>query len=184
MYKRITKPNRCSVGASQLEFAAIFAVLVLCVLLPLINLVAIPIRFAFAGAAIKDTVHYLALSDKFSQAQATLQNGEKLQPRINAISGVTLESSNLYLLANNSSGGSEKFSGPLPQTWLPDGDAAPYHYNLVLSCQLSISPLFLLDSSGAQIPGLTVPFQAQIQESCAWENLSKNPETQQFYLNE
>ena len=173
-------------GANLLEFSAIFSVLVLFVLVPLVDLAAVPARMAFANAAVRDAVHNLALSSKFSQAQSTLAAGSLLQARINSISGASLVSNTLSIMATNSKG-SSSFSSPgaIPSNWLPDGEGGPYRYNLVLSCVVDISPLFLVGSdSGVDVPGLTRPFRANITESYAWENLSKNPETQQFYLNE
>jgi len=173
-------------GQNQMEFAAVFAVLILFVLLPLVDLVAIPVRMAFAGSAVKDTVHKLALSTKFSMAKAAISSGI-LQARLASISGVSLTKCDLVLNASSAKGGASSFFAPgtISKDWLPDGSSGPYHYNLTLSCEMEISPLFLVGTgSGAEIPGLTMPFKTKIAESYSWENLSKNPETQQFYLNE
>lgn len=166
----------------MLEFSAVFAVLIVVILLPLVDLCAIPIRAFFATAAVKETIHTLALSSKFSQAQTALS--AHLQPRLNAITGVSLRSANLSLAASSASG-SSSFAGPgsVPENWLPDGKNGPYHYKLVLTCDMDISPLFLI-GSGSDIPGFSAPFRTKISESYAWENLSKNPSTGQFFLNE
>lgn len=178
--------KRSRSGQNQLEFAAIFGVLIIFVLVPLIDLAAIPIRMAFADSAVKDAVHNLALSSKFSQALSTLGSGTLLQPRLKAISGVDLVTAKLSLTATGSNGESPVFDSPgsVPKIWLPDGEGKPYHYNLVLGTEMDISPLFLLNSGFGDIPGLTQPFRAKISESYAWENLSKDPETSEFFLNE
>ncbi len=176
--------SRSCLGANMLEFSAVFAVLVVVVLLPLVDLCAVPIRAFFASTAVKETIHTLALSSKFSQAQASLSGGSLLQPRLNAITGVSLRSANLALVAN-SSGGSSTFSGPgsVTEDWLPDGKNGPYHYKLLLTCDMEISPLFLI-GAGSEIPGFSAPFRTTISDSYAWENLSKDPATGQFFLNE
>ena len=168
-----------------MEFAAVFAVLVLFIIMPLINLAAVPIRMAFANAAVKDCVHKLALSSKFSQAMDTLAGNSLLRARLDTITGVTLNTQKLTLIATNSQGASAPFGGPgsISQEWLPDGKSAPYRYNLELSCDMDISPLFTLEHFGS-VPGLTEPFRAHFREVYAWENLSKDPSTQQFFLNE
>ena len=176
---------RNCIGANQMEFAAVFAVLILFIVMPLINLAAIPIRMAFANAAVKDTVHKLALSSKFSEALSTLSDGSLLKARLDSITGVRLASQKLTLISINSQGAETPFGGPgsISKNWLPDGDSKPYRYNLELSSEMDISPLFTMENMG-DIPGLTGPFRAHFREVYAWENLSKDPSTQQFYLNE
>lgn len=171
---------RSTQGANLLEFSAVFAVLVVVILLPLVDLCAIPIRTFFASTAVKETIHTLALSSKFSQARSSVKG--VLQPRLDAITGVSLRSADLSLVANSSSG-SATFSGSVPETWLPDGKNGPYHYKLLLTCEMDISPLFLI-GAGGDIPGFSSPFRTKISESYAWENLSKDPATGQFFLNE
>jgi hypothetical protein len=176
---------RNCIGANQMEFAAVFAVLILFIVMPLINLAAIPIRMAFANAAVKDTVHKLALSSKFSQAISTLFGGTLLKARLDSITGVSLATQKLTLISINSKGAETPFGGPgtISKNCLPDGESGPYRYNLELACEMDISPLFTMEHMG-DIPGLTGPFRAHFREVYAWENLSKDPSTQQFYLNE
>lgn len=186
--RRMTRRSGARVerGHSSLEFAAVFAVLVLLVLVPLVDLVAIPIRMAFAVSAVKDSVRNLALSEKFSLALAGIEGDSMLKARVKSMSGVELVSARLGLFANSKAGVAGPFSKPgtLPPVFLPDGPNPPYHYNLVLTAKMDISPLFLLSGSIGEIPGLSAPFRATIEESFAWENLSKDAATKQFYLNE
>lgn len=184
MQRRNKLPGRSAVGANMLEFSAVFAVLVVVILLPLVDLCAVPIRAFFATAAVKETIHILALSSKFSQAQASLSNGSLLQARLNVITGVSLRSANLSMIASGA-GGSATFGSPgsISETWLPDGKNGPYHYQLVLTCDMDISPLFMI-AAGSDVPGLSAPFRTKISEAYAWENLSKDPATGEFYLNE
>lgn len=179
------RERRSSVGANMLEFSAAFTVLVVFVLLPLVDLAAVPIRTMFASSAVQDTVHRLALSSKFSDALAGLNDGS-LDSRFATITGVSVVSKKLSLVANSSSGSSSFSSaGAVSESWLPDGKSGPYHYNLNLSCELDIAPLFLIGANmGADVPGLTKPFRVQLSESYSWENLSKDPSTQKFFLNE
>lgn len=170
-------------GANQMEFAAVFAVLILFIIMPLINLAAIPIRMAFANAAVKNTVHKLALSNKFSQALDA--SNALLKPQLDAITGVNLDSKKLTLIATNGQGACTPFGAPgsISKDWLPDGKSPPYRYDLELACDLYISPLFTIEHMG-EIPGLSAPFNARFREVYAWENLSKDPATQEFFLNE
>lgn len=169
-------------GANLMEFAAAFSVLILFVIFPLVSLCAIPIRMSFASAAVQDTGHHISLCSKFSEAKSGLR--DRLQSRLSAISGVSLILVDLSLVAVNSHGSSSIFTGSVPESWLPDSKDGPFHYNLRLTCELDVAPLFTVSLGDMNIPGLSGPFRARIQESFAWENLSKDPVTKQFYLNE
>lgn len=166
-----------------MEFAAAFSVLILFVLLPLINMVAIPIRMGFANAAVKDAVQFMSKSEKLSAAKQILESGSRLQARLSAITGVSLKSAQLSLTASGKAG-TQSFNGAVPADWLPDGKNGPCRYSLVLDCRLDISPLFMISMGELGVPGLSEPFDAHMVESCAWENLSKDPQSKEFYLNE
>lgn len=86
--------------------------------------------------------------------------------------------------------GSNKFLlvdgvGQMPREWLPDGAQSPCDYALELVVNLIVSPAFKINLPGnLVIPGLTGPVPIAITASHEWENLGRNPATNQFFLNE
>ena len=179
--------KRSRKGQNQAEFAAAFTVLVVIVMIPLINLAAIPIRAGLASALVKDTVKELSLSERFSDAVKSVKD-DKLSRRLAAIGGVELTSVALALRISKVSDDAQEIlvekPGAVPANWLPDGANSPTNVQLILTVEANISPLLLGANLPGKIPGLTVPFAAKLPANAGWENLGRDPQTGEFYLNE
>lgn len=179
--------RRSCKGQNQVEFAAAFSVLIVLVLVPLVNLAAVPMRTGLAATVVKDTVKRLSLSEKFSDAVKASTDGV-LEKRLDGIGGVTADSVKVSLRISKV-GSADKFisvdrPGSVPKDWLPDGENAPVNVQIVLTLKAKISPLVLGSTLPAKIPGLTVPFDATLDESAAWENLGRNSNSGEYFLNE
>jgi hypothetical protein len=167
------------------EFAPALFVLLFGVMLPLLDLAFVPIRYATAYAMVKNQVQQLALSRTASDARQSLQRDGQWKARL-AGCGAEVKRTELVMVVTDRSGGRHTFSvgqkGCIPSDLLPDGENAPCVYRLQLRLDLAIAPLLSLGGNG--IPGLTAPFPVTISMLSAWENLGRDPETQEFYLNE
>lgn len=188
MKSELLRPlGRSDRGQNTAEFAAAFTVLIVIVCIPLVNLAAVPIRTGLAQAIVKDTVKNLSLSEKFSDAIKSARDGT-LQQRLAAIGGVEVSSVSVTLQISKV-GDASKFTvveraGAVPKEWQPDGVHAPTSVEIVLAVQSQISPLVLGSSLPGNIPGLTVPFAVNLVERAAWENLGRDPNGGEYFLNE
>lgn len=179
--------SRSCKGQNQVEFAAAFSVLIVLVLVPLVNLSAVPMRTGLAQAIVKDTIKRLSLSEKFSEAVKASTDGT-LEKRLDGVGGVTADSIKVSLRISKV-GSADKFvtverPGSVPKDWLPDGANAPVNVQIVLAVKAKISPLVLGSTLPGKIPGLTVPFDATFEETAGWENLGRNSNSGEYFLNE
>lgn len=181
-------PARSARGQNQVEFVASFVVLILFVVFPMINFGAIPVRIGLAQALIKDEVSRLAKSERFSVARKAIEQDSGLQQRLSAIGGISTKAIGLELRMSkvndpDKSVSSERVGG-IPEPWLPDGSNCPCSAQIRLTVQGGVSPLIVCPQFGQEVPGLTGPFPITFVESAPWENLGRNPETGEFFLNE
>jgi hypothetical protein len=179
--------KRSKKGQGQAEFAAAFTVLIVIIIIPLVNLAAVPMRTGLAQAVIKDTVKTLCRSEKFSDAVKAVQSGS-LQQRLAGLGGVEAKTVEVALRLSKAGDSADRSilvnkPGAVPSTWLPEGQSVP-NVQLVLTVQTDVSPMLLGSSFPGKIPGLTVPFSLRLEESSTWENLGRDPNTGEFYLNE
>lgn len=175
-------------GQQQAEFAAAFTVLIVVILIPLINLAAVPMRLGLAQAVVKDTVKSLARSEKFSEAVKYLNDGT-MSGRLTGLGGVEAKQIDLTLRLTKVTQTDQSISvskpGSIPKSWLPDGaNNTSIQVQLVLKVQADISPMLLMSGIPAKIPGLTIPFSTNLEEYAAWENLGRDPNSGEFFLNE
>lgn len=187
-YPHEMKAIRLQSGQNQLEFTAVFCVLILFILLPLIDLSAVPVRMGLAQANIKDAVTRLSKSEKFSDAKKNVGKDSDLAKRLAILGGVTVREMTLSLRMSKASDSTNKTiasePGQLPDSWLPDGANCPCLAELVLSVHADVSPLILSPNMGVEIPGLTKPFPMKFEETSPWENLGRDPQGGKYYLNE
>lgn len=144
-------------------------------------------RTGLAQAIVKDTIKRLSLSEKFSEAVKASTDGT-LEKRLDGVGGVTADSIKVFLRISKV-GSADKFvtverPGSVPKDWLPDGANAPVNVQIVLAVKAKISPLVLGSTLPGKIPGLTVPFDATFEETAGWENLGRNSNSGEYFLNE
>ena len=181
MYK--ARVQRKKKGAAIAEFGAAFMILVCFLFVPLINMGFVGVRYLIAQAAIQDFAHRLALSDKRSDAYSMLAL-QTFWADISSNCGVKIKNRKLDLLASatNSSEQLRISQGQeLSDEWLPGGAKAPCIYTFELTVNVDIPPLF---SGGPAIPGVTAAIPFTLNGRSPWENLSRDPESTRFFINE
>jgi hypothetical protein len=175
-------------GSQIAEFGAAVVFLATIILIPLVDLVIVPIRWMMAQDAVNSYARKYALCETLNQSWRMMQSEPSLSTRLNSLGGVTVESTDMHLKVSPIAPGSGVLlvdvPGQVPSEWLPDGVKAPCVYALELTVNMTIAPAILFRSSGKPVPGLTAPFPVVMTASHEWENLGRNPSTGEYYLNE
>jgi hypothetical protein len=178
-----TAKKRSKRGAALTEFAAAFMVLVVFFFVPLVNLSFIGVRFFITQGAVQEFAHRLALAEKRSDSYATLAS-DTWWSDFSSKCGVNVTAKNLDLLVNAADGSQTRLhSGQhVPTTLLPGGAKAPCIYTYDLSVTISVPPIY--SGGGPAIPGLFAPLTFNFDGRSAWENLSRDPATTEYFINE
>lgn len=179
---------RSSSGAQAAEFAATLTVLVLFFVIPLLDLGVIPVRWGLANHLITSYSVNFARAETLSRAFDQLEQDTHLQELLNKIGGVNAKRLRLALVVTKPSAVDQKkvFEEPkhIPAAWLPDSPNGPFQYELELLATLEISPLIVINLGEKKIPGLNAPYTVTMISSSHWENLGRNPNTNEFFMNE
>lgn len=186
--KRASANGRNCTGAQAAEFAAALTVLVLFFVIPLLDLGVIPIRYALAQHLITSYSFNYSRAETLSKAFDQLEEDTNLQDLLKKIGGVTVKRLRLQLVITKSASPDKKLvvSEPkrIPKEWLPDSANGPFQYELELFSTLEISPLVVINLGEKKIPGLNGPFEFTMTNASHWENLGRNPNTDEFFMNE
>lgn len=180
--------GRKSRGAQAAEFAAALTILVMFFVIPLLDLGVIPIRWGLANHLITSYSVNFARAETLSRAFEQLETDVNLQDLLKKIGGVTAKRLRLALVITKTATPDKKLvvSEPkhIPAEWLPDSANGPFQYELELFATMEISPLLLINLGEKKIPGLNAPFTVTMTSSSNWENLGRNPNTNEFFMNE
>lgn len=181
--------SRDEKGSAHLsEFAAAIFLLLTCIVIPLIDLAAIPIRWALGRSIVAERVHNLAGSETLGAALEQFSQDRTLDKAMADIGGTTVQWSELTLTATSIRRPDQAVtvarSGMLPSEWLPDGARSPCAYQLGLTVRADIAPLIMVKIPNVNIPGLTRPLSIPFHDASSWENLGRDPLSGQFYVNE
>lgn len=171
-----------------MEFAGALAILVVCVIVPLINLSIIPIRYGMAQNILNSRVHKLALSERYSDALSTGNGGVGWREALSKLNGISVKSSAVTLCISSSNAKDRILSvtraGEIPPDWLPNGVMAPCDYFLTLKVETEIDPLITAPIWGRKIGGINGPLFFTIEQTAHWENLGRDPSTGNFFVDE
>lgn len=175
-------------GSQQItEFGAALFLLIGCFLIPFVDLCVIPARYGLGKSVVSSVVHKLAQSETMSQALKAGSDYTVIQDTLRTLGGIDVKSVtvSLVLESTNITGETKIINrvGSIPQHLLPDGKGIPCFYFLNMKVNADIYPLVTVPLK-SKIPGLTVPISMQFDESSAWENLARDPTTEEFYVNE
>jgi hypothetical protein len=186
---RFSKRRKRSQFGSQIaEFGAGLLILTTLILIPLLDLVIVPIRWMMAQEIVNSYTRKLAMCESLSQSSQLLNLEPSLQSKLEKIGGVSVDSTDLLLRIATiyPSGEVLQFYVParVPAEWLPNGSKAPCVYSLQLRVGLTIAPALLFNGWGQQITGVTKPIPIFVTASHEWENLGRNPATGEYFLNE
>jgi len=186
--KSIVRSKR---GSQIAEFGAALVLLSLFLVLPLLDLLIVPIRWMMAQELINAYVRNLAMCETFSQSIQTMEADPSLRTRLIRLGGVEIQSTNLLIKVTRISQNPALVKsievskpGTIAAQWLPDGALAPCGYSLVIDVKAAISPGLLLRWEQASMPGITAPFPISVSASHEWVNLGKDPATGKFFINE
>lgn len=185
------KRARTRTGSQIAEFAPALMILVGVVLVPLLDLMIVPVRWMLAQELANDYARRLAMCETFKQSQALMEADPSLATRLAQLGGVKAESISLHLRISRIGSGAVSEDavvvdqpGKIPPAWLPNGAKAPCAYYLELDIQSQLSPAILVSIPGISVSGLTQPIPTMIRSSHEWSNLAMNPNTQMFFVNE
>jgi hypothetical protein len=175
--------NRRSKRGQQLvEFSCVFVLLVCGIAIPLLNLGIVPIRWALSYSFLENSVRNLARCETFSEALRTNAQDNSMDDALASLGGVTVDKAHLYLQLHSEKRGTKEIDmpGKVPQEWLK-GDSQVF---LTRCVEISISPLITSRPFGLKIEGVNSPVKVCLVASSPWENLSKNPLTCEYFVNE
>lgn len=186
--KPFNSTKRTGRGASAAEFAASLVVLVMFFVIPFLDLGVIPVRWGLANHLVTSFSVNLARAETLSRAFQQLNEDPNIANMMMKIGGVTPKQLKLSLLITKSSSPDKKLvvtePKKIPANWLPDSPEGPFQYELQLAANCEISPLILINLGGQKITGLNAPFNINLISSSHWENLGRNPNTNEYYMNE
>lgn len=179
---------RTSRGSQIAEFAAALALLTVAIIVPVIDFSVVPIRWMMAQETVKTYSRQLACCASFSEAVRMIQLEPSLETRLNSLGGIKVDDLGLKLRCASIHDPSNVIlvdnPGSVPKDWLPQGAKGPCTYSLILEAKILLYPAFPANLRGNPVPGLTGPFPLISSGSHEWENLGRNPDTGNFYLNE
>ena len=179
--------RKCT-GAQAAEFAAALTILVMFFVIPMLDLGVIPVRWGLANHLITSYSVNFARAETLSRAFEQLEEDTNLQELLKKIGGVNAKRLRLALVITKPSSVDKKLvveePKRIPSAWLPDSPNGPFQYELELMATVEISPLLLINLGEKKIPGLNAPFSVQMISSSHWENLGRNPNTNEFFMNE
>ena len=180
--------RRTEYGAAQVtEFGAALFILLGCVVLPLLNMAIIPVRYGMGKSIVTAEVRRLARSESFSEALASVTSESSKWQQLNAIGGIDVNETELSMtIESTKTKQIETFRAPktIPARVLPEGKDSPCVYLLDLKVDVAIHPLVSISWTNIRIPGLTGPIPIRFHEVAAWENLTRDPVTGDFFLNQ
>jgi hypothetical protein len=182
------RTRRTSRGAAQVtEFGAALFLLLGCIVLPLLNMAIIPVRYGMGKSIITAEVRRLARSESFGEALAQVTAESSRWQQLHAIGGIDVKETELNMTVESvKNKHMETFRRPksIPPSWLPEGSESPCVYLLDLKVDVDIHPLVSVSWTAVNIPGLTGPIPIRFHEVAAWENLTRDPVTGDFFVNQ
>jgi hypothetical protein len=178
MFSKVIIRRRCRAwrGSSIVEFAASLTVFICFFLIPAISLLSMPARYMIADSLIRGAANRLSVALTRKDAFAKMKNDRSWQIMA-AKFGVQMRNPQLALIISGENGNSKLVvrdaNTEIPREWLPNGNNKPAVYSVELSAQGDVA-----------IPGIYRPISMNFKGRSHWENLSRNPATGRFYINE
>ena len=185
----LPRAKRSKRGSQLAEFGPALAILVGVVLIPLLDLVVIPVRWMLAQDVLNDANRRLSQADTFSDAIKKMSSYPSVESRLQDLGGIKIQSLDLQMNIRRVGGSKlESFRasapGEISAVWLPSETNSGLLYTLELDAELAMSPVILFPNIGPKIPGLNAPIPVHLHSAHEWENLGKDPVTKQFYIAE
>ncbi len=189
-HRRKRSGRRVDNGSQISELGAGLVLLVVFVLIPMLDLVVVPLRWMMAQELVNSYARTLAMCESFSQAVETMDADPSLRTKLESLGGVDIKSIDLHLKISrtNHLGASDSYivKGPrgIPPQWLPRSDNGSQLYSLEVDVYSEMYPAILIPWSSLSIPGVTAPIPMLVRSTHEWGNLGINPRTGDFFINE
>jgi len=164
------------------EFAAAITIFICCLILPLVNLAAVPMRYIIAFGMVSDMTQKFSCAEKRSQAVALALQPTSYQEFAKQF-GISMRECSVSILCKSQNAESLILPEckPIPMTWLPGSKRGQINYFLKTETNVEIPPFVCI---GPKVAGITAPIKMKLTATAPWENLGCDPATQEFYLNE
>lgn len=173
-------------GTTLVEFGPALVIFIVFFFVPLLDFGIIPIRLGLAYGASNIFVHRLGLAEKMSDANNMIKNERWWSADLKRC-GVEVKTLKLALKVLNKQNQETELiipsSGQLPPQYQPDSKGGNYIYYLQMTADLRVAPLFQMNLPWKGIPGFTSPAPLRVISCSAWENLGRDPDSQEFYIN-
>jgi hypothetical protein len=142
----------------------------------MLNLCFIPVRYMLCEGALTELSRRLAHSEKFTDAEAMMAKEQWFKSFLQQC-GVKVSKENIRILVTTADGTRSivKNGADLPEEWLPGGANGPCIYSLELRADCTISALY---------QGPFQPVTVTLKSHSQWENLSKDPASLEYFINE
>lgn len=178
---------RNQAGSQISEFGAGLVILVVFILVPILNLVVVPIRWMMAQEMMDTYARKLAMCETLSQSFQLIESDPSLSTRMRSIGGIEIEYIDLSLKISRSSERKSytvKQPQSIPPAWLPDAGNESSVYSLELETKARLFPAIVFNAGQVKIPGLTEPIPLVLRSTHKWGNLGRDPRTGKFFINE
>jgi hypothetical protein len=180
--------RRSQTGSQIAEFGAGLVLLSTLILIPLLDLVIVPVRWMMAQDIVNAYTRKFALCESLNESWRMLNAEPTLTEALEKLGGVSVKSEDLSVRVSTASSADEvlrlRLPAQIPADWLPNGSKAPCVYSLETHVDLEIAPAVLMRDFGARIPAVSSPIPIAVSSSHAWENLARNPASGEYFLNE
>jgi hypothetical protein len=189
-HRRTRSLRRVDNGSQISELGAGLVLLVVFVLIPMLDLVVVPLRWMMAQELVNSYARTLAMCESFSQAVEAMDADPSLRTKLESLGGVDIKSIDLQLKISRTDrlGASDTYivkgPGRIPPQWLPRSDNGSQLYSLEVNVYSEMYPAILIPWSSLSIPGVTAPIPMQVRSTHEWGNLGINPRTGNFFINE
>lgn len=179
------RPHRDNSGSNTVEFTYCLVFIFFVILLPLVNYGTFMARWSISSQVVSAWVNSLAKKRKLSEAFARVHD-QDFADAVTKSSGVKLKTITPALMVSRVDRPTETFKlttpGKLPTSWQPNSGRLDYTFQVVVTAD--IEPLVTVQLLGLKVPGLTESAEVVMSGSSLWENMGRDPNTTEFYLNE
>jgi hypothetical protein len=183
-----TRRRRAQAGSHVAEFGAGLLVLIAIIVLPMLDLIIIPVRWMMAQDLVNAYSRKLALCETPSESLRMMRMEPSLENSLRKIGGVEVNSTDLKMRVTTSEPVGDTLElylpAQIPDEWLPKGSKGNCVYALQLQANVEIYPAILLRKWGNKIPGVNSAIPVTLSASHQWENLGRDPRNGEYFLNE
>ncbi len=177
--------HRDNSGSNTVEFTYCLIFIFFVIMLPLVNYGTFMARWSISSQVVSAWASSLAKKRKLSEAFNRVRD-QDFADAVTKSSGVKIKTITPALLVSRVDRPTEIFklttAGKLPSNWQPNSGRFDYTLQVVVTAD--IEPLVTVQLLGFKVPGLTESAEVVMSGTSLWENMGRDPNTTEFYLNE